>query len=66
MLHNLNILRRSIMELISLEEFDKLSLEEMKEYMISLVNELSDEQAKELYEEIMADDQLREIALRNK
>lgn len=54
------------MELISLEEFDKLSLEEMKEYMISLVNELSDEQAKELYEEIMADDQLREIALRNK
>ena len=40
------------MNLIDNKEFDKLSLNEKKKYLKSVVKDLSDDKAKQLYEEL--------------
>lgn len=49
------------MKLISENEFNNLSVKEKQSYLIGLVNELSDEQAKELYENLIKQDDLSEL-----
>ena len=41
------------MKLITESEFDNLSVKEKQNYLIELVNELSDEQAKKLYDNLI-------------
>lgn len=53
------------MKLLSNDEFAKLSTTEMKKYLIKQVENMPDEQVKELYEEIMNDEKVQEY-LKNK
>lgn len=47
--------------MISIEEFDKLSMEEQKKYLIEQVDKMSNEQAKELYDAIMNDEEAQKL-----
>ena len=43
------------------EKFEDLPFEEMRQFLINAVSSLSEEQAKELYDEIMKDEELKKV-----
>lgn len=47
--------------IISEEEFNKLSMDEQKAYLKRIIYYLSDDEAKELYEEMMSDGIFQEM-----